>query len=42
VPAQVGSYARLAADAGWQPLIPWEQTLQDLLDYWRAAVATQG
>ncbi len=42
VPAQFGSYARLAADAGWQPLIPWEQTLQDLLDYWRAAVATQG
>ncbi len=39
VPAQVGSYARLAADAGWQPLIPWEQTLRDLLDYWRAAVA---
>lgn len=39
VPAQVGSYARLAADAGWQPLIPWEQTLRDLLDYWRADVA---
>lgn len=37
VPAQVGSYAHLAADAGWQPLIPWEQTLQDLLDYWRSA-----
>ncbi len=42
VPAQVGSYARLAADAGWQPLIPWEQTLRDLLDYWRAAVAGDG
>jgi GDP-4-dehydro-6-deoxy-D-mannose reductase len=39
VPAQVGSYARLAADTGWQPLIPWEQTLRDLLDDWRAAVA---
>lgn len=38
VPAQVGSSARLAADAGWQPLIPWQQTLQDLLDYWRAAL----
>lgn len=38
VPAQVGSYARLAADAGWRPRIPWEQSLQDLLDYWRAAV----
>lgn len=40
VPAQVGSFARLAADAGWQPSIPWEQSLQDLLDYWRAAVHT--
>jgi GDP-4-dehydro-6-deoxy-D-mannose reductase len=39
VPAQVGSYARLAADTGWQPLIPWEQTLRDLLDDWRAVVA---
>jgi GDP-4-dehydro-6-deoxy-D-mannose reductase len=39
VPAQVGSYARLAADTGWRPLIPWEQTLRDLLDYWRAVVA---
>ena len=39
VPAQVGSYARLAADTGWRPLIPWEQALSDLLDYWRAVVA---
>ncbi len=39
VPAQVGSYARLAADTGWQPLIPWEQTLRDLLDYWRASLS---
>ncbi len=38
VPAQVGSYARLAADTGWQPLIHWQQTLRDLLDYWRAAL----
>lgn len=39
VPAQVGSYARLAADTGWQPSIPWQQTLRDLLDYWRTTVA---
>ena len=38
VPAQVGSHARLAADTGWQPLIPWEQTLRDLLGYWRTAL----
>lgn len=38
VPAQVGSYARLQADTGWQPEVPWEQSLRDLLDYWRGAV----
>lgn len=39
VPAQVGSFARLAAGTGWQPLIAWEQTLRDLLDYWRATLS---
>lgn len=38
VPAQVGSYDRLHAETGWQPQIPWQQSLRDLLDYWRAAV----
>ena len=38
VPAQVGSYDHLHAETGWQPEIPWEQSLRDLLDYWRAAV----
>lgn len=35
VPAQIGSYARLAEDTGWQPHIAWQQSLRDLLDYWR-------
>ncbi|OLD52539.1 MAG: GDP-mannose 4,6-dehydratase [Chloroflexi bacterium 13_1_40CM_2_70_6] len=26
---------------GWEPQIPFEQTLRDLLDYWRARVATE-
>ena len=39
VPAQVGSYERLAADTGWRPEISWEQMMQDLLDYWRDVVA---
>lgn len=39
VPVQVGSYARLAASTGWQPRISWEQTLADLLAYWRETVA---
>ena len=30
-----GSHARLTADTGWVPRIPIEQTLSDLLDYWR-------
>jgi len=38
VPAQVGSYDRLHAETGWQPQIAWEQSLRDLLDYWRATV----
>ena len=36
-PVIVGSHARLTADTGWTPVIPIEQTLADLLDYWRHA-----
>jgi GDP-4-dehydro-6-deoxy-D-mannose reductase len=35
-PVILGSHARLTADTGWTPRIPIEQTLADLLDYWRA------
>jgi GDP-4-dehydro-6-deoxy-D-mannose reductase len=34
-PVVHGSHARLTADTGWEPRIPIEQTLSDLLDYWR-------
>lgn len=34
-PVIVGSHERLTADTGWRPEIPIEQTLADLLDYWR-------
>ena len=37
VPEQVGDPSRLRALTGWQPRIPIEQTLRDLLDDWRAA-----
>jgi len=40
VPAQVGDPARLRAATGWEPRIPLERTLQDLLDDWRARTAT--
>jgi GDP-4-dehydro-6-deoxy-D-mannose reductase len=35
-PVVHGSHARLTADTGWEPLIPIEQTMSDLLDHWRA------
>jgi GDP-4-dehydro-6-deoxy-D-mannose reductase len=37
-PLILGSHARLTADTGWTPVIPIEQTLADLLDYWRRPV----
>jgi GDP-4-dehydro-6-deoxy-D-mannose reductase len=39
VPLLVGNHDRLTADTGWQPEIPLEQTIDDLLDYWRERVA---
>jgi GDP-4-dehydro-6-deoxy-D-mannose reductase len=35
-PVVVGNHARLSADTGWQPRIPIERTLADLLEYWRS------
>jgi GDP-4-dehydro-6-deoxy-D-mannose reductase len=39
VPAQVGDPALLYAATGWEPRIPLERSLRDLLDDWRARVA---
>ena len=39
VPAQVGDPSRLRAATGWEPRIPLEETLSDLLSDWRARVA---
>ncbi len=38
-PIILGSHARLTADTGWTPVIPIEQTLADLLEYWRGVSA---
>jgi GDP-4-dehydro-6-deoxy-D-mannose reductase len=38
VPAQVGDPGRLRAATGWEPRIPLERSLQDLLDDWRDRV----
>jgi GDP-4-dehydro-6-deoxy-D-mannose reductase len=34
----LGDHARLTHDTGWSPQIPLEQTLEDLLSYWRAHI----
>ncbi len=34
----LGDNTKLREATGWEPTIPFEQTLRDLLDYWRARV----
>jgi GDP-4-dehydro-6-deoxy-D-mannose reductase len=41
-PVVLGDPSRLKQDTGWAPQIPIEQTLRDLLDYWRQIVAGRG
>jgi len=36
----LGDYSKFHADTGWEPRIPFDQTLADLLDYWRRRVAS--
>jgi GDP-4-dehydro-6-deoxy-D-mannose reductase len=36
-PVMVGDPGRLMRELGWAPRVPFEQTLRDLLDYWRGA-----
>lgn len=38
VPCLIGDSAKFAKATGWKPQIPFEKTLQDLLDYWRLKV----
>lgn len=40
-PVVLGSYERIRRETGWEPRIPIEQTLDDLLDYWRGEVARE-
>ncbi len=40
-PLVLGDPSRLRDELGWRPQIPFEQTLRDLLDYWRGAIAAQ-
>lgn len=34
----IGDSTKFRADTGWEPRIPFDQTLRDLLDYWRGRV----
>lgn len=36
VPILEGDFSRFRTATGWKPEIPFEQTLKDLLEYWRA------
>src|SRR5688500_15289161 len=38
IPLLVGDHARLTLDTGWTPQIAFEQTVDDLLEYWRRRV----
>ena len=39
VPIVLGDFSRLRAELGWSPTIPIEQTVDDLLSYWRSRAA---
>lgn len=39
-PMLLGDPGRLERETAWQPAIPLDQTLSDLLDYWRKSVAS--
>jgi len=36
VPVLRGDCSRFRKDTGWEPTIPFEQTLRDILEFWRA------
>ena len=40
-PIIAGDRSRIGIETGWQPTIPIQQTLDDLLEYWRAQIARQ-
>jgi GDP-4-dehydro-6-deoxy-D-mannose reductase len=41
MPLVVADCSKFRAQTGWQPVIPFEDTLRDVLDYWRAQVASK-
>jgi GDP-4-dehydro-6-deoxy-D-mannose reductase len=41
-PIIAGSFARLQRDTGWTPTLPLDRTLDDLLEYWRISIRSEG
>jgi GDP-mannose 4,6-dehydratase len=39
---QIPNVAKFSKHTGWKPEITYDQTLRDLLDYWRSRVAVEG
>ena len=39
VPVLLGDYSKFHEATGWEPEIPYEKTLADMLDYWREKVS---
>lgn len=37
----IGDASKFRADTGWEPRIPFDQTLRDVLDYWRERLAAR-
>lgn len=42
VPVLICDHAKITAQTGWKPRIPMQQTLQDVLDFWRSTEAQRG
>ncbi len=40
-PVMYCNAAKFRAQTGWQPTIPLEQSLRDVLDYWRGKVGKE-
>ena len=39
---QVPNTSKFEKHTGWRPIIPYEQTMEELLNYWRVKIAQQG
>ena len=39
---QVPDIRKFASNSGWEPIIPFEQTMNDLLNYWRLRIKKHG